>query len=228
MVRGTPGVKRNRTISVRVSETEWAAWDARREASGRREMGAWVRAVVLDAEGLGTVGVAGSRAGDVPVVPEVNEVAYAALVGAANNLNQLTRYSHQEEALAAGVAAAVAEVVAAARAVRGRRVLQPGESADPAAPAVEPVESVEPTEIAVEPGEPDVAVDPWVSPVRRRGEPVVVSDDKLDVDASGGGGSSTPAPSVGADEGRRPVGWESMSLGERARWLQDSGSPDQR
>lgn len=50
MARGTPGVKRTRTISVRVSEAEWAAWEARRERSGRAEMGAWVRAVVTDAD----------------------------------------------------------------------------------------------------------------------------------------------------------------------------------
>lgn len=50
MARGTPGVKRTRTISVRVSQEEWQAWEARRERSGRAEMGAWVRAVVTDAD----------------------------------------------------------------------------------------------------------------------------------------------------------------------------------
>lgn len=49
MARGTAGVKRTRTISVRVSDAEWEAWEARRERSGRAEMGAWVRAVVTDA-----------------------------------------------------------------------------------------------------------------------------------------------------------------------------------
>jgi len=216
MVRGTPGVKRTRTISVRVSEAEWEAWEARRAASGRKEMGAWVRAVVLDAEGLGQVGVPGSQAGDIPVVPEVNEVAYAALVGAANNLNQLTRYSHQEEALAAGVSAAVAEVVAAARAVRGRRVLEL------AVPVVGPVEP------AAQPDGALVPVDPWVSRPRRRVEP--------DVDAGTDGGSMAPASSAmpspvsssATEEDRRPAGWEAMSLSERARWLQDSGRTEQR
>lgn len=50
MARGTPGVKRTRTISVRVSQAEWEAWEARRARSGRVEMGAWVRAVVTDAD----------------------------------------------------------------------------------------------------------------------------------------------------------------------------------
>lgn len=117
MVRGTPGVKRNRTISVRVSAAEFAEWEAHRAASGRAEMGAWVRAVVLDAVGMGGPG---SRAGDLPVVPEVNRAAFEVLMGASNNLNQLTRYSHQNEALAAGVAEAVAAVREAALAVRGR------------------------------------------------------------------------------------------------------------
>ncbi|MEW9267825.1 hypothetical protein AB1207_24055 [Kineococcus endophyticus] len=93
-----------------------AAWDAARTASGRKEMGAWVRAVVEDV--LGTY-PPGQRPGDVPRVPEVNAEAYAHLTAAANNLNQLTRYSHQDETLHPEVLAAVRAVVAAAMEVRG-------------------------------------------------------------------------------------------------------------
>ncbi|TXR51573.1 hypothetical protein [Quadrisphaera setariae] len=197
--------------------------------------------MVLDAEGLGTAGVAGSRAGDVPVVPAVNAAAYEALVGAANNLNQLTRYSHQNEALAPGVGEAVAQVVAAARAVRGRRVFEP---AEPAEPVVEPVEQ------AGQPDGPLEPVDPWVSRPRRRVEPATGPDVEADVDASPDGGTdsgsgtdggsevpvssevsaerSSAGSSSAAEEDRRPAGWEAMSLRERAQWLQRSGRAEER
>jgi hypothetical protein len=83
---------------TRLTEAEWARWDARRELSGRAEMGAWVRHVVADAEGLavdldgrrdGRSG--GRRAGDLPLVPSVNVDAYRQLAGAAVNLNQVAR-----------------------------------------------------------------------------------------------------------------------------------------
>ena len=117
MTRGTPGIRRTRRISMRVSDAEYEAWEALRAASGRAEMGAWARAVVLDALGMGGPG---SRVGDLPVVPEVNAAAFTALMGAVNNLNQLTRYSHQNESLAPGVAEAVAAVQEAALVVLGR------------------------------------------------------------------------------------------------------------
>lgn len=117
MTRGTPGIRRTRRISMRVSDAEWAQWEELRAASGRAEMGAWARAVVLDALGMGGPG---SRVGDLPVVPEVNAAAFAALMGAVNNLNQLTRYSHQNESLAPGVVEAVAAVQEAALVVLGR------------------------------------------------------------------------------------------------------------
>jgi len=128
MVRGTPGKKRTHTISVRVDPDALAAWDAAREASGRKEMGAWVRAVVEDA--IGTY-APGQRPGDVPRVPEVNAEAYAHLTAAANNLNQLTRYSHQDEALHPEVVAAIRLVVAAAWEVRGLVGRVDGPSAQP-------------------------------------------------------------------------------------------------
>jgi hypothetical protein len=61
-------------------------------------MGAWVRHVVADAEGLavdadgrrdGRSG--GRRAGDLPLVPSVNVDAYRQLAGCAVNLNQVAR-----------------------------------------------------------------------------------------------------------------------------------------
>jgi len=117
MTRGTPGIRRTRRISMRVSDAEWAAWEELRAASGRAEMGAWARAVVLDALGMGGPG---TRVGDLPVVPEVNAAAFAALMGAVNNLNQLTRYSHQNESLAPGTLEAVTAVQEAALVVLGR------------------------------------------------------------------------------------------------------------
>lgn len=116
MVRGTPGVRRGHTVSTRLSEGEWAVWDAARAGSGRAEMGAWVRAVVDEVIGRFPVG---GRPGDVPRVPEVNAAAYAALVGVAANLNQLTRYAHHDRQLTAGLEEAIGAVVAAAFAVRG-------------------------------------------------------------------------------------------------------------
>ncbi|MFF5707418.1 hypothetical protein ACFY7H_33770 [Streptomyces sp. NPDC012794] len=101
-------------MSVRVSVEELAAWRAAQAATGRRELGAWVRAVVTEAL-TGRRGVPG----DVPVVPLVNAAAYGQLVAAANNLNQLTRYSHEQRELHTAIQAAIEEVGRAALAVRG-------------------------------------------------------------------------------------------------------------
>lgn len=92
MVRGGP-VKRSHTVSVRLTPDELAAWRERQGASGRRELGAWVRAVVNDAAGVKAPG-GGRRAGDVAVVPEVNRDAYRQLAAAASNLNQLARVAN--------------------------------------------------------------------------------------------------------------------------------------
>ena len=116
MVRGTPGQPRRHTVSSRLSDEEWASWELAREASGRREMGAWVRAVIDEVIGRYP---AGGRPGDVARVPEVNAAAYEVLSGIANNLNQLTRFSHQDQRLAEGIEVALREVVDAAWAVRG-------------------------------------------------------------------------------------------------------------
>ncbi|MFC7968791.1 plasmid mobilization protein [Streptomyces cinereoruber] len=114
MVRGEPGRRRTHCVSVRVTPDELERWHAAREETGRRELGAWVRAVVTEAM-TGRAGVPG----DVPVVPLVNAAAYGQLVQAANNLNQLTRYAHQERELPAAIRAAVEEIGRAALAVRG-------------------------------------------------------------------------------------------------------------
>jgi hypothetical protein len=105
-------------VSVRVTPEELAVWRARQEGSGRKELGAWVRAVVNETAGV--AGPDGRQVGDVVVVPEVNHLAYRVLVGAANNLNQLTRRFHAEGVAPGGLAAAVAAVTGAARVVLGR------------------------------------------------------------------------------------------------------------
>lgn len=113
MVRGTPGEPRTHCVSVRLTPRELERWRQARDRTGRRELGAWVRAVVEQA--LGRPGIPG----DVPVVPLINHAAYGQLVQAANNLNQLTRYAHQNRELPAAILAAVEEIGNAALAVRG-------------------------------------------------------------------------------------------------------------
>jgi hypothetical protein len=120
MVRGGP-VKRTRTISARVTPSEWEAWDRCRHGSGRKEMGAFVRAVVNAA-----VGYTDTTAGEYryarrpPDVPAVNRDAYRQLVGAANNLNQLTRAVHASAPLRHQLRRTLEAVEHAAMAVVGR------------------------------------------------------------------------------------------------------------
>jgi len=121
-MRGGGLVRRAHTVSVRVSEQELAAWRERQDASGRRELAAWVRAVVNEVAGLS--GPDGRQLGDappVPAVPAVNVATHRVLVGAAANLNQLTRLAHARGVAApAGVTEAVAVLTAAGRALLGR------------------------------------------------------------------------------------------------------------
>jgi len=118
-MRGGGLVRRAHTVSVRVSEQELAAWRDRRDASGRRELGAWVRAVVNEVAGLSSPD--GRALGDPPAVPAVNVATHRVLVGAAANLNQLTRLAHARGVAApAGVTEAVAVLTAAGRALLGR------------------------------------------------------------------------------------------------------------
>ncbi|MGW2204815.1 hypothetical protein [Streptomyces sp. NPDC001774] len=119
---------------MRVTQKELEQWHAVRAETGRKELGAWVRAVVTEAL-TGRSGVPG----DVPVVPLVNQAAYGQLVQAANNLNQLTRYTHQERELPTAIQAAVEEIGRAALAVRGlgpdRVTAEDDEHQDPVADA---------------------------------------------------------------------------------------------
>jgi hypothetical protein len=83
-------VKRTRCVSTRLTPQEWAEWDQRRKLSGRREMGAWVRAVVSESQGIELP----QSCAKTLAVPEINRDAYRQLVGAANNLNQIARSLH--------------------------------------------------------------------------------------------------------------------------------------
>jgi hypothetical protein len=83
-------------VRVRLTEAEHAAWTAAREKSGRRELGAWVRAVVSE---VLTGTRAPRRPGDLPFrrVPEVNVDVYRQLVAVASNVNQLARWCNTEQ-----------------------------------------------------------------------------------------------------------------------------------
>ncbi len=69
--------KRTHTISVRVNAGEYATLDARRDAAGMREMGAYVRQAVL------------AQHPPYAVVPAANRETWVALARTASNLNQL-------------------------------------------------------------------------------------------------------------------------------------------
>lgn len=117
MVRGGY-TERTRTVSMRVTPDEWEAWDRCRHGSGRKEMGAFVRAVMNDAVGYkgGTEYRGVRRPWD---VPPINRDAYRQLVGAVNNLNQITRAVHASAPLKHRLRETLAAVEEAARAVLG-------------------------------------------------------------------------------------------------------------
>lgn len=75
-----PMAKRTHTISVRVHAGEYATLDARRDAAGVKEMGAYVRQAVL------------AQRPPQAVVPAVNREAWVALARTASNLNQLAAH----------------------------------------------------------------------------------------------------------------------------------------
>ncbi|MGW1306515.1 hypothetical protein ACWD5R_43745 [Streptomyces sp. NPDC002514] len=125
MVRGTPGSKRGHTVSVRLNDDERDRWDEARAASGRRELGAWVRAVVEDVLHDQVEGQApGAERGPAPLDP-VTQAAYDELIRIGANLNQLVRYSHQDGALHPAIEAALFEVGNAALAIRGIEPMAP-------------------------------------------------------------------------------------------------------
>ena len=96
MTRGDAADKRVRDVRVRLTEAEYAAWTAAREQSGRKELGAWVRAVVSE---VLTGARSPRRPGDLPFrrVPEVNIDVYRQLVAVASNVNQLARWCNTEQ-----------------------------------------------------------------------------------------------------------------------------------
>ncbi|MFE9407177.1 plasmid mobilization relaxosome protein MobC [Streptomyces sp. NPDC006530] len=119
MVRGTPGKKREHTVSVRLNDEELSRWTAAVAASGRREKGAWVRAVVEEVLEERGDGPAPGAEWPAPVMPPINQAAYDELVRIGANLNQLVRYTHQDSALHVGLTAVLFEVGNAALALRG-------------------------------------------------------------------------------------------------------------
>ncbi|MGW7469540.1 hypothetical protein ACWGJT_33955 [Streptomyces xantholiticus] len=128
MARGTPGSKREHTVSVRLNDDERKRWDAARAESGRRELGAWVRAVVEDVlDDQGDGGVPGRERRPAPLDP-VSQAAYDELVRIGNNLNQLVRYSHQDGRLHPAIEQALFDVGNAALVLRG---IEPMDAADP-------------------------------------------------------------------------------------------------
>ncbi|MFI1532778.1 hypothetical protein [Streptomyces griseus] len=125
MARGTPGSKRTHTVSVRLSDAERERWDSARGESGRREMGAWVRAVVEDVlDHRGDGGAPGAERRPAELEP-VSQAAYDELCRIGANLNQLVRYTHQDAALHPAVEAALFEVGNAALALRGIEPMRP-------------------------------------------------------------------------------------------------------
>ncbi|MFJ4843704.1 hypothetical protein [Streptomyces sp. NPDC088746] len=125
MARGTPGSKREHTVSVRLNEAERIRWDAARQESGRRELGAWVRAVVEDVlADQGDGGALGAERGPAPLAP-INQDTYDELCRIGANLNQLVRYTHQDGHLHPAVEAALFEVGNAALFLRGIDPMRP-------------------------------------------------------------------------------------------------------
>ncbi|MFC5174982.1 hypothetical protein [Streptomyces mutomycini] len=124
MARGTPGSKRGHTVSVRLNEAERQRWDAARQESGRRELGAWVRAVVEDVLDEVDGAAPGAERGPALLDP-VTQATYDELCRIGANLNQLVRYTHQDGQVHPAVEAALFEVGNAALALRGIDPMRP-------------------------------------------------------------------------------------------------------
>jgi len=114
MVRGRPDSKRTHCVSVRLNAEELARWQQARQKTERKELGAWVRAVVEESLN-GRPGVPG----DVPRVPAINETAYAQLVQAAEDLRNLLHLAREQGDLPADADATLARLGNAALEVRG-------------------------------------------------------------------------------------------------------------
>jgi hypothetical protein len=122
MTRGDASNPRKHDVRVRLNDAEYALWDAARVRSGRREMGAWVRAVVTE---VLTGQRAPARPGDLPrvVLPEANRDAVEQLRRVGNNLNQLAHRANADGHAPAVVELRrlLVEVEDALREVRGQR-----------------------------------------------------------------------------------------------------------
>ncbi|MGP3991656.1 hypothetical protein [Streptomyces sp. 3N207] len=114
MVRGNPENKRTHCVSVRLNAEELERWQKARQGTERKELGAWVRAVVEESLN-GHPGVPG----DIPRVPEVNETAYAHLVQAAEDLRDLLRLAQENGSLPPDTDATLAQLGNAALQMRG-------------------------------------------------------------------------------------------------------------
>lgn len=113
-MRGTPGRKRSHCVSVRLNDEELERWQQARADTERKELGAWVRAVVEEAL-QGYPGVPG----DIPQVPEINEHAYLQLVQATNSLRELVSLAREGGELPPDVETAITHLGNAALSVRG-------------------------------------------------------------------------------------------------------------
>ena len=147
MSRGDPENKRTKDVRVRLTPAEHALWDAAREASGRKELGAWLRAFVTHVlSGTNP----GRRPGDLPrvVVPETNREAVDQLRRVGNNLNQLAHAAHAEGRIAdvdelRRVLVLVEDTLRLVRGQRPPRVTVPDPVTGDAAVAPEPAGDVD-------------------------------------------------------------------------------------
>lgn len=114
LVRGNPENKRTHCVSVRLNADELQRWQKARGGTERKELGAWVRAVVEESL-QGHPGVPG----DVPRVPEANETAYTQLVEAAGQLRELVRLARDTGGLPPDAQNVLAELGTAALHLRG-------------------------------------------------------------------------------------------------------------
>ena len=125
--------ERTRTVAVRLTPAEHAAWAAAATAAGRGRLGSWARDQVAatltqpagDVAGAGVVEATGPGVG-AGVLPGAQVRAQLARVG--NLLNQVVRLAHAggldrevAERLVAAVDGARAAMVAVRRDVGGRR-----------------------------------------------------------------------------------------------------------
>lgn len=127
MARGTPGSKRQHTVSVRLNDAERQRWDEARVESGRKELGAWVRAVVEDRlADVGNGQPPGAERRSAELAP-VSQAAYEELCRIGQNVNQLTRYSHQDGRLHPAVEAALFEIGNVCLVLRGIEPMHPSD-----------------------------------------------------------------------------------------------------